>query len=209
MQRNLWFETTIPMKKAAISSILRSDKTVFSFKDILLTSGERNPALLRRRLHYYVQNSELYALRRGLYAKDQHYDRLELATKILTPAYVSFETVLRAAGIIFQHYAQIFVASYATRDISCDGQRYHYQALKTPLLTDTTGIEQNKHYAIASKERAFLDVVYRSKDYYFDNLEPLDWDKVFHILPIYHNKQMAKKIQKYYENFQAESKPEQ
>jgi hypothetical protein len=195
------------MKKAAISSILRSDKTVFSFKDILLTSGESNPALLRRRLHYYVQNGELYALRRGFYAKDQNYDRLELATKILTPAYVSFETVLRAAGITFQHYAQIFVASYVTRDISCGGQRYHYQALKKPVLTDTAGIEQKKNYALASKERAFLDVVYRSKDYYFDNLEPLDWDKVFQILPIYNNKRMAKKIQKYHENFQAENEP--
>jgi predicted transcriptional regulator of viral defense system len=196
------------MKKADISSILRSDKTVFSFKDILLTSGESNPALLRRRLHYYVKSSELHAIRRGFYAKDKNYDRMELATKILAPAYISFETVLRSAGVIFQHYEQIFVASYVTRDIAADGQTYHYQAIKNPVLTDTTGIEQKENYAIASKERAFLDVVYRSKDYYFDNLAPLDWNKVFEILPIYNNKQMAKKVHKYHENFKAESIPE-
>lgn len=196
------------MKKADISSILRSDKTVFSFKDILLLAGEGNPARLRRRLHYYVKSGELYAIRRGFYAKDANYDRLELATKIFTPAYVSFETVLRSAGMIFQHYDKIFVTSYLTRDISCDGQSYHYQAIKNPVLTDTAGIEQKKNYAIASKERAFLDVIYRSGDYYFDNLEPLDWDKVFETLPIYKNKQMAKTVNRYFKNFKAENEPQ-
>jgi predicted transcriptional regulator of viral defense system len=196
------------MKKADISSILRSDKTVFSFKDILLASDESNPALLRRRLHYYVKSGELYAIRRGFYAKDKNYDRMELATKILTPAYISFETVLRSAGMIFQHYDRIFVASYVTRDIAADGQDYHYQAIKRRALTDAAGVEQKENYAVASKERAFLDVIYRSKDYYFDNLAPLDWDKVFEILPIYNNKRMAKKIEKYHKNFKAESEPE-
>jgi len=41
-------------------------------------------------------------LRRGLYAKDNSYDKNELATKIYIPSYISFETVLRNAGAIFQ-----------------------------------------------------------------------------------------------------------
>jgi len=81
------------MEKADLINILRADKTVFSFKDILLASGESNPALLRRRMNYYTTHGQLYAIRRGLYAKDKHYNKLELATKIFSPSYISFETV--------------------------------------------------------------------------------------------------------------------
>jgi hypothetical protein len=54
------------------------------------------------RVSYYVKNSQLIRLRRGLYAKDNDYNKYELATKICIPSYVSFETVLRNAGAIFQ-----------------------------------------------------------------------------------------------------------
>ena len=61
--------------------------------------------------------------------------------------------------------------------------------------------ENKDYYSIASKERAFLDVVYLNKDYYFDNLSPLNWDMVFLILPLYENKRMVKKVGEYYKNF--------
>ena len=54
---------------------------------------------------------------------------------------------------------------------------------------------------IASKERAFLDIMYINKDYYFDNLIGIDWDKVFKILPIYNNKRMTKKIKEIFIDF--------
>src|SRR3989344_4511360 len=99
------------MEKANILDILRENNTVFTFKEILLASEETTTNLLKRRLNYYVKKGELYSIRRGFYAKDKNYDKLELATKIYTPAYVSFETVLRQAGITFQYYERIFVAS--------------------------------------------------------------------------------------------------
>lgn len=192
------------MEKANILSILKSDNTVFSFKEILLTSGESQPALLRRRLYYYVKRGQLYGIRRGLYAKDQNYDKLELATKIFIPAYVSFETVLAEAGVIFQHYGQIFVASYQTKEIKCDGQVFSFRKLKVNVLNHNFGLENRGNYTIASAERAFLDVVYLNKDYHFDNLSPLNWDKVFLILPLYENKRMVKKVNEYYQNFKAQ-----
>jgi len=54
---------------------------------------------------------------------------------------------------------------------------------------------------VASKERAFLDRIYVSKDYHFDNLDILNWDKVFEILPIYQNKRMNKKVKEYFEHY--------
>lgn len=187
------------MEKAGILNILRSDNTVFTFKGILLASGETNPSLLRRRLHYYVKKGELYHIRRGIYAKDKNYDKFELAAKIYTPSYIGFETVLARAGVIFQFYSQIFIASYLTREIIVDGQTYSYRKIKDAILTDLAGIETKGNYFIASLERAFLDILYLRRDYHFDNLSPIDWDKVFAILPIYGgNKRMGKKVMEYH-----------
>ena len=191
------------MEKADILNILKSNNTVFSFKEILLASGDSNPALLRRRIYSYIKNGQLYGIRRGLYAKDKNYNKLELATKIFIPAYVSFETVLAEAGVTFQHYSQIFVASYQTKEIDCDGQIFSFKKLKTNILNNNSGIENKGFYSIASKERAFLDIVYLNKDYHFDNLSPLDWDKVFAILPMYENKRMTKKVNQYYKDFKS------
>lgn len=192
------------MKKANIlATILRSSQTVFTFNDILLNTQETKPDLLKRRLNYYVHKNELYHIRRGLYAKDKNYDRLELATKIFTPSYVSFETVLREAGIIFQYYATIFVATYQTKEIECDGQLYSFKKIKDTILVNNAGIERRNSYYVASKERAFLDILYLNKDYYFDNLMPLNEDKVRSLLPIYDNQRMVKQVDKIFRDFHA------
>jgi len=186
------------MEKASILSILRKGNTVFTFKDILLSSSETNPALLKRRIHYYVKNKELYPIRKGIYAKDKNYDRLELANKIYTPSYISLETVLSQEGVVFQHYDQIFVVSYLTREITCDGQKYVFRKVKDKILTNSHGIEKRDHYFIASRERAFLDTVYLNKNYYFDNLLSLDWDQCFEMLSIYKNKAMERRLDSYH-----------
>lgn len=192
------------MKKGDyISIILRSKKTVFSFKDIILLWGDVNIHAARVRINYYIKNNGLYRIRQGLYAKDKNYEKLELATRIFTPSYVSFETVLGRAGITFQYYSQIFVASYLTRELTVDDQIYFFRKIKDSVLTNKAGMEDMGEYLMASKERAFLDVIYISKDYHFDNLSPLDWDKVFEMLPMYNNKRMARKVKEFHNHFKA------
>ena len=181
--------------------LLRSEKTVFSTKDIALLWQDTGTNAAQVRLNYYVKLGKLIRIRRGLYAKDKNYSKYELATNILRPCYISFETVLGASGVTFQYYGQIFVASYLKRELVCDGQRYEFRKINKIILTNPKGIDYDKEYSIASKERAFLDTIYRSKRYYFDNLSILDWDKVFEILPIYNNKNMIKKVQNYYHNY--------
>lgn len=180
--------------------LLKSDKTVFSTKDISLLWNEENTASARNRLNDYVNNNKLIRLRRGLYAKDENYNRKELATKIFTPSYISFETVLFKAGVIFQVYDRIFVASYLTREIEVNNQVYEYRKLKNRLLTNKKGIKDKNNTHIASPERAFLDVVYSNKGYHFDDLSGLDWNRVFEILPIYENKAMEKRVKDYKNN---------
>jgi predicted transcriptional regulator of viral defense system len=190
------------MSKASILSILRSPSTVFSFKEILIAAGQTDAALLKRRLHYYVKKGELYPLRRGLYAKEKHYNKFELATKIYRPSYISFETILAEAGIVFQYYKTIFVATYKTKELECDKQPYAFRKIKDEILTNTTGIDNKGTYFAATKERAFLDILYLHKEYHFDNLEPLDWNKVQSLLPIYRNKRMVKTVARYFKYFE-------
>lgn len=177
-----------------LSVILRSNKTVFTTKDIALLWHEPNSAAARVRMHYFVKKGDLYHIRHGLYAKNENYNKLELATRILTPSYVSFETVLVKEGLIFQYYAPVFVASYAKREITIDNQIYSFRKMKDRLLTDSTGINHSYETSIATPERAFLDILYVNASFHFDNLRSLDWERVFEILPVFDNKRMEKKV---------------
>jgi len=182
-----------------ISALLRSPKTVFTFKDIALIWGNRDKKSTIDRLHYYVKTGELYHIRRGIYAKDKNYERQELATRILTPSYVSFETVLTHAGINFQFYKKITIASYQTREIVVDGQTYSYKKIKDFVLTNPSGVSHTGETSVAVAERAFLDTIYIHKEYHFDYLGILHWDTVFELLPIYHNTRMEKRVKELFE----------
>jgi len=193
-----------PKKGEYSDVLLRSSRTIFSTKDVALLWGEEREDTVSARLNKYVKSGKLIRVRRGLYAKDKNYDKFELATKIYIPSYISFETVLTRAGISFQYYDSIFVASYVTREINISGQKISFVRIKDYVLSNTAGIEHAEGYSIASKERAFLDRIYISKDYHFDHLDVLDWDKVFGILSIYNNKRMEKKVREYFEHYSAE-----
>ena len=186
------------MNDTRINTILRSSRTVFTFSELGLLLGITHENTLAANIHYYVKTGALHAIRKGLYAKDTHYDSFELAVKIYTPAYISFETVLAQHGIIFQAYQQIFVASYLSRDLLCDDKQFTFKKIKSSVLTDTTGIIKKDHYFIADKERAFLDTIYSHKHYYFDHLDAVDWDKCFERIHLYENKMMEKRLHQYY-----------
>jgi len=183
-----------------LTTILRSPKTVFTNGDIAMLWGEPSSEAVRVRLNYYVKQGNLYRIRRGLYAKDKSYDRLELATRIFTPAYVSFETILSKEGVTFQFYSQIFVASYLTREITIDDQLYSFRKIRNLLLMNSIGVELKDESSLATKERALLDILYLNTDYQFDNLDGVDWEKVFEILSVYGNKRMDKKVKELYQH---------
>lgn len=181
--------------------LLRSKNTIFSTKDVSLLWRDSQTSAVQVRLNYYVKSGKLIRIRRGIYAKDKNYNKYEFATKILRPSYISFETALGIAGVTFQYYGNIFVASYVKRDIQCDGQTYSFKKIKDSILNNPVGVDQTSEYALASKERAFLDTIYRSKNYHFDNLSPIEWDKVFEMLPLYNNKKMTKTVKEYYKKY--------
>lgn len=192
------------MRKENLLDIMRLKNTVFTIKDVAMLWNETDVNFVRKKMYRYLKSGKIYSIRKGIYAKDKNYNKHELAGKIFTPSYISFETVLAKAGIVFQFYGQIFVATYLTRELTIDDQVYSFKKIRDSVLTNRIGIEVKDNYFIASPERAFLDVVYLNKEYHFDSLSNIDWNKVMDILPIYGNKRMEMKIKKYREVTQKE-----
>jgi predicted transcriptional regulator of viral defense system len=187
------------MKKSEyLEAILRSPKTVFTLEDVVLLWQEPSTQAVRVRLSYYVRRGKLYHIRKGLYAKDMNYSKLELATRIFTPSYVSFETILAQEGLIFQFHTQISVASYLTREIEVDGQVYSFRKVKMSVLTHSLGIENRNESSFASRERAFLDMLYLYGETQVDNPNGLDWNRIFDMLPIYQNQSMERRVRRAY-----------
>jgi len=191
-------------KKDFLLEIYKREQTVFTLSEITLLFPQISYPNLKRKVSYYVKVGKILRLRKGVYGKE-NFNPFELANKIYTPSYISFETVLKKEGVVFQESSGIFVAGYLTRRIECAGLEIFYRKVKNEVLTNLKGIERKETYFIASKERAFLDAVFVYKDYYFDNLSVLDWDRVFDLLEIYKSKALEKRINQYFKIYKEEN----
>lgn len=177
--------------------LYESKQTVFTTKEIALLSGEKNLDNLKAKLSYYVKQGKLIRLRRGVFAKNERYDRNELAVRIYTPAYIGFETVTSREGMTFQYYDSLFAAGYLSREISAAGDTIAYRRLKKEILTNRKGLVDRGYYFEASNERAFMDMLYWYGTYHFDNLRSLDWDVCQNLLSVYKSRRLEKTLQEY------------
>jgi len=181
-----------------IVKLLKSSKTIFNISDISILLGETNKDNLKSKISYYVKQGSLIRVARGVFTKGKEYGVRELATSLYSPSYISFETVLRDNGLIFQHYDTLFLAGPWTLTRKINQNIFNFRKIKKEILFNSSGINFVNNYCIADKERAFLDMIYVSPKYYFDNLSSLDWEKCFNMVKIYNNKQMVKRLNKYY-----------
>lgn len=156
-------------KNTILNEILKSKNTIFTFKELRLAFPKIKEATLRKQMSYYYKEAKLLRLRRGIYAKDKDFDSYELATKIYTPSYISFETVLRNEGVIFQDYRAIRVASQVSRTLKIMNVKIQYIKMPERVLNNSLGLVKKNYYTIANKERAMSDVLYKDKQYHFDN----------------------------------------
>ena len=184
-----------------IAKLYESPKTILTTKDIALIWEETNTINLLSKIKYYAKQGSLIRLTRGVFAKSKDYDIKELATSLYTPSYISFETVLREAGIIFQHHDSIFVAGPYPTIKKIGDKTITFRKLKDSVLYSAVGIKNEKNYSIATPERAFLDTIYLSPKFYFDNLRSINWEKCFELTKIYDNKQLIKRVTQYQKNY--------
>ncbi len=181
----------------AIAKLYQSPKTILSTRDLALIWQENNPDNLKSKVAYYVKQGTLLRLTRGIFAKDKNYDPKELATTLYVPSYISFETVLREAGVIFQHYDTIFAAGPWSKTTVVATHQITYRRLKNNLLYNPAGIINQNKYSQATTERAFLDTLYLFPEYYFDNLHSINWEHCAELAPLYNNQQLLKRMNTY------------
>ena len=184
------------IKSNIILTIFQDVKTVFRLRDIALMIGEKDFESLNKKFNYYVRTGKLLNPRKGIYAKP-NYSSEELACVLYTPSYISLEYVLQKEGVLFQFDSRITTISYLSRSIEVEDKIFIYRKIKGEIIANTKGItRQFDQVNFASGERAFLDLLYLNKNYYFDNLNPLDKTKVYDLLPIYMSKALTARVKK-------------
>lgn len=192
------------MNNDLIFCLYRRKETVFTIEEVAQLFPKVSFESLRDRLYYFTKIGKLKHLHRGIYAKNDYFS-LELANKLYRPSYISLETVLEKEGVVFQHYETIFAIAYLTKAAKVDGFSIQYRRLKAQILTNIKGIEQKDGYFIASRERAFLDAIFVYKNYHFDNLSSIDWDKVDSFKEIYKSKVLEKRVREYYQLYKEDN----
>jgi hypothetical protein len=103
---------------------------------------------------------------------------------------------LQRNGIIFQYDSAITNISYLNREIFVDEQSIRYRQVKPEILLNTSGIINKNNTNIATPERAFLDTLYLNGFFYFDNIKPLNTDKIYELLPIYNSASLRREAEK-------------
>jgi hypothetical protein len=176
-----------------IFDIYKDKRTVFRLSDIAMLFPQAENKYLANKMGYYVKTGKLLNLRKGVYAKPG-YNPLEFANLLYTPSYISLEYVLQQTGVVFQYDSRYTSVSYLSREVEVDGNTYSYRRIKEDIIINTIGIIRKDNTNIATPERAFLDVLYLNKDYYFDNLNPLNKLLISQILPVYQFAALEKRV---------------
>lgn len=179
-----------------VLALYQDIRTIFRLNDIAMLTGETHFHSLSKKLNYHVHTGKLQNPRKGIYAKPA-YSPEELACTIYTPSYISLEYVLQKAGIVFQFDSRISTVSYLSRSIEVENKTYLYRKIKGEILVNTSGIiRQENQVNIATAERAFLDLLYLNAESYFDNLNPLNKDLIYKLLPLYQSKTLMVRVNK-------------
>lgn len=177
-----------------LQTILESPRTVFTVQSLMMQTGCNDNGRLTKSLHYYAKEGRIRNPRRGIYTK-QKYDAQEMACSLFRPSYISLEYVLQRAGVVFQWDESVTCVGYLSRAVEVDGKQYQYRKILPESWIGMEGIEQRDNVAIATPERAFLDMVYLSAgNCYFDNLRPLSVRQVRKLLPLYRSQKLNERV---------------
>ena len=172
-------------------TLLQQRQTVFKTTDLVMLTGITDTVSLAQRMAYAVKKGWLVSPRKGIYAK-KGYSPTELANRLYTPSYLSLEYVLQREGVIFQYDSKITMISYLNREIEVEGQTILYHKVKGEILANTAGIVLGD-VSTASKERAFLDMLYLYPNYHFDHPAILDKNKIKRLLSVYESSTLTQR----------------
>jgi hypothetical protein len=183
------------VKKNIKDQVYKSSRTVFRLRDLGMMTASTNPDNLKASASYYASTGLIRSVRKGVYVRDP-YSPEELACRLYAPSYISLETVLQRAGVIFQYSETITAVSYLSRTIDVDGHQIDYRKIKDVALIDDRGITRANNVNVAIPERAFLDRLYLSRNFYFDSLRPLNQDVIYELVGLYRSTELEKRTRR-------------
>ena len=182
-----------------LETVLASQKTVFTLQSLMMLTGCSDTKKLTKSLHYYAKGGKLLNPRKGVYAKLK-YDEQEMACSLFRPSYISLEYVLSRAGVVFQWDDTITSVSYLSREVEVDGKSYHFRKINPEVWVGMESIEQRGNVAMATPEKAFLDIMYLSAgNCYFDNLKPISMKRINELLPFYNSQMLNERVKEMFD----------
>lgn len=150
-----------------LKNLMESGRSIFTPLDMRLL-WRMNALSAKISAVRMVENGLMVRLANGYYALNNRYSPYELANRLVSPSYVSFQAALFHAGINFQERREI--GSVATRDCQkkVGSVIYNYVAMKKDLFFNREGVVTREGVAMAIPERAILD------SFYFGYLPDID-----------------------------------
>lgn len=167
-----------------INKLSRLDRKLYHSGDLAVLWGIFNKNTLYTAIKRYAKNGVLFPIYKGLYSTVpiDEMDPLELGAAIAHKyTYLSTESVLAKAGVIYQIVHKHTFISDFSREITAGGSIFIYRKIKDDFLLNPSGITNQNGVFVASTERAAADLLYLNPNYHFDNPDNIDWEKMDNI----------------------------
>ncbi|MBN1915657.1 hypothetical protein JW796_01510 [Candidatus Dojkabacteria bacterium] len=164
-----------------LKKLLEQDIRIFRTTDLAVLWEIVNKETLWKTIYRYVKRQILYPIQKGLYSTVpiEKLDDYELGCAMCGPfSYISTETVLQNKGIIMQGMNKTTLIGQKRREFKFKDKIFLCRYLNTKYLLNRKGILQKTRYYIATKERAFSDLMHINPNYFVDNNQSIDSNKV-------------------------------
>lgn len=174
--------------------LLRSGQNVFTMDDLRVYWNESNPDCVKSQAKYLADRKKLFRVRRGIYSVDPIPPEFEIAQKLLIPSYISLDTALVFHGVIRQMSAALHSMARYYRKIQALQKNFLYHKIPEKILINPIGVKNEKHWTMASAERAICDWIFLRGEHFFDNLKKIDPVFLKKVANIYHSNTLKKHI---------------
>lgn len=168
-------------KDFRFAKISRLGGYLFHANDLANLWGIKDKNTLHTTLKRYTAKGLLFRIWRGFYAIKplNELDPLLLGIKALHEyAYISTETILEKAGIIFQSREVITLISPKSKKFKIGDYYYQSRRLDDRFLYNPVGLAEKNGYKIAGTSRAVADLLYFNPHSFFDAGKFINWQEV-------------------------------
>jgi len=164
-----------------LAILLKQKRNIFHTEDLELLWGITNKHTLYSTLHRYTKNNYLIPIQRSLYSTLplNQLNPIELGSALIHQfTYLTTESVLSQAGLIFQDIPHLTFVSRKVKKFTVNKTSYFCRQLKDEFLFHPAGIIQKTGYKQATSERAIADLLYFNPKYYFDATAQINWPSI-------------------------------